>query len=107
MGMITSITTIDKQTSNKTIDQQRTEKLGDDFRCGMADRILDGSLQVYEYLTTLLNAFHGGSEVVIEKNHIGSFLGHVRTWYVHSNAEVRTFQSRGVVNTITSPATPY
>jgi len=64
---------------DKTVSQQRTEKLGDDFRCGMTDCILDRSLQVYEYLATLLNAFHSRSEVVIEENHIGGFLRHVRT----------------------------
>ena len=54
-----------------------TEKLGDDLRCRVGDRILDRSLQVYEYLTTLLDAIHGGREVVIKENHIRGFLGHV------------------------------
>jgi hypothetical protein len=85
--------------------QGRTEKLGDDLRCSVGDRILDGSLQVNEYLTTLLDAFHGGSEVVIEENHIRGFLGHVRPRNVHSNAEVRALQSWGVIDAITSPAT--
>lgn len=71
--------------------QELTEKLGNDFRCGVSDRILDRSLQVYEYLTTLLDAVHGGSKVVIEKNHIRSFLGHVRARNVHGNTEVRAF----------------
>ena len=57
--------------------QVLTEKLGDDLRCRVRDRILDRPLQVNKYLTTLLDAFHGGSEVVIEENHIRGFLGHV------------------------------
>jgi len=65
MGMITSIATMNKA-YHTMMHRQRTEKLGYDLRCGMADRILDGSLQVDEYLTTLLNASHGGSEIVIE-----------------------------------------
>jgi hypothetical protein len=85
--------------------QGLTEKLGNDLRCRVRDRILDRSLQVYEYLTTLFDAFHGGSEVVIEENHIRGFLGHVRTRNVHGDTEVRALQSWGVIDTITSPAT--
>ena len=85
--------------------QVLTEKLGDDLRCCVGDRILDRSLQVYEYLTTLLDAFHGGSEVVIEENHICGFLRHVRARNVHGDTKVRALQSWGVIDTITSPAT--
>jgi len=84
--------------------QGLTEKLRDDLRCRVSDRILDRSLQVYEYLTTLLDAFHGGSEVVIEENHIRGFLGNVRARNVHGDTEVRPLQSWGVIDTITSPA---
>lgn len=83
--------------------QGLTEKLGDDLRCCVRDRILDRPLQVYKYLTTLLDAFHGGCEVVIEENHIRGFLGHVRTRNIHSDTEVRALQSWGVIDTITSP----
>lgn len=69
--------------------QGLTEKLGDDLRCRVGNRILDRSFQVYEYLTTLLDAIHGGSEVVIEENHIRGFLGYVRTRNVHGDTEVR------------------
>jgi hypothetical protein len=72
----------------------------------VSDRILDRTLQVHEYLTTLLDAIHGGSEVVIEENHIRGFLGHVRARNVHGDTEVRAFQSWGVIDTITSPVTP-
>jgi hypothetical protein len=85
--------------------QGLTEKLGYDFRCCVADRILDRSLQVHEYLTTLLDAIHGGSEVVIEENHIRGFLRHVRARDVHGDTEVGTLQSWGVIDTITSPVT--
>ena len=71
--------------------QGLTEKLGNDFRCCVSDRILDRSLQVYEYLATLLDAVHGGSKVVIEENHIRSFLGHVRARNVHGNTKVCAF----------------
>jgi hypothetical protein len=87
--------------------QGRTEKLGDDLRCGVGDRILDRSLQVYEYLTTFLDAFHGGSKVVIKENHIRGFLGHVRARNVHSNPKVRALQSWGIIDAIASPATLY
>lgn len=73
----------------------------------MGDRILNGSLQVHEDLTTLLDAFHGGSEIVIKENHISGFLGDVRTRNVHGNAQVCTLQSRGVIDTITSSMALY
>jgi len=85
--------------------QGLTEKLGDDLRCRVSDRILDRSLQVYEYLTTLFDAFYGGSEIVIEENHICGLLGHVRARNVHGDTEVRALQSWGVIDTITSPVT--
>jgi len=85
--------------------QVLTEKLGDDLRCRVSDRILDRSLQVYENLTTLLDAVHGGSEVVIEENHIRGFFGHVRARNIHGDTEVCALQSWGVIDTITSPAT--
>ena len=72
----------------------------------MGYRILDGSLQVYEYLTTFLDAFHSGSKVIVKENHIRCFLGHVRARNVHGNAEVRALQGRGIINAITSPAMP-
>lgn len=84
--------------------QGLTEKLGDDLRCRVGDGILDRSLQVYEYLTTLFDAFHGGSKVVIEENHVRGFLGHVRARNVHGDTEVRALQSWGVIDTVTSPA---
>ena len=85
--------------------QGLTEKLGDDLRCRVSDRILDRSLQVYEYLTTLLDAIHGRSEVVIEENHIRGFFRHVRARNIHGNTEVCALQCWGVIDTITSPAT--
>jgi hypothetical protein len=71
----------------------------------VGDCVLDRSLQVYEYLTTLLDAIHGGSEVVIEENHIRGFLGHIRARNIHSDAKVRALQSWGVIDAIASPAT--
>ena len=71
----------------------------------MGDRILDGSLQIYEYLTTFLDAFHSGSKVIIEENHIRGFLRYVRARNVHGDTEVRALQSWGVIDTITSPVT--
>lgn len=103
MGMITSIATVNTQSS--TLHRGLTEKLRNDLRRGVGDGILDGSFQVYEYLTTLLHAFHGRSKIVIEENHISGFFGHVRTRNIHGNAEVRALQCWGVVNTITSPTT--
>jgi hypothetical protein len=85
--------------------QGLTEKLGHDLRCRVGDRILDRSLQVYEYLTTLLDAIHGGSEVIVEENHIRGFLGHVRARNVHGDTKVGALQSWRVIDTITSPAT--
>jgi hypothetical protein len=50
----------------------------------VSDRILDGVLQIHEYLTTLLDALHSRSEVVIKKNHIGSLFRHVRAGQISS-----------------------
>lgn len=89
IGMITS-TAKKKIRSRHSVHrgQGRTEKLGYDLRCSVRNCILDGPLQVDEYLTTLLNAFHCGSEVVVEENHIRGFLGHIRARNIHSNAKV-------------------
>ena len=86
--------------------QGLTEKLGDDLRCRVSDRILDRSLQVYEYLTTLFGRLlrwkrscHRGESLFaasLDTSEPEMFMAIPRS---------ARFQSWGVIDTITSPTT--
>jgi hypothetical protein len=80
----------------------RTEKLGNDLRRGVSDRILDRAFQVDEDLTAFLDTFDGGGEVVIKEDHISSLFGHIRARHIHRNAKVRALQCRRIIDAITS-----
>ena len=82
-----------------------TEKLRNDLRCGVSDRVLDGALQVDEDLTALLDTSDSGGEVVIKENHISGLFRHIRARHVHCNAKVRTLQRWRVIDTIASSTT--
>mmetsp|Transcript_83071 Transcript_83071/g.114704 ORF Transcript_83071/g.114704 Transcript_83071/m.114704 type:complete len:260 (+) Transcript_83071:530-1309(+) len=66
------------------------------------DQVTNESLHVTVDSTTLFNSLNNCSEVVISKNHIRSLLGNLSTGDTHSNTNVSLFESRCIINTITS-----
>jgi hypothetical protein len=83
----------------------RTEKLRNDLRCGVSDRVLDGALQINEDSTALLDTSDSGGKVVIKENHSSCLFRYIRARYVHCNAKVRALQRWIVIDTITSSTT--
>ena len=71
-----------------------------DFRNVGRKRVRDRLLEVVEDETTFFDAVDDGREVVIHKDHIGSFLGNILTGDTHSNADVTLLEGRGVVDTV-------
>ena len=63
--------------------------------------VRDGFLQVVEDQSSLLDTGHDRGEVVIEQNHVGRLLGHVRTSDTHCYTDVGLLQRGWIVHTVT------
>merc|ERR1719431_2002757 len=63
--------------------------------------VSDGFLQVVEDKTTFFYACDNGSKVIIEQDHVGCLLGHIRSSNTHGNSDISFLEGRGVVNTVT------
>mmetsp|Transcript_5664 Transcript_5664/g.20297 ORF Transcript_5664/g.20297 Transcript_5664/m.20297 type:complete len:810 (-) Transcript_5664:1174-3603(-) len=84
-----------KRRGERDEDEERRD-LGDVRRQGVRNRLL----QVVEDEATLLDASHDGREVVVEQNHVGSGLGHLRARDAHSDTDIGLLERRGVVHAV-------
>lgn len=64
------------------------------------ERVRDGLLEVVEDETALLHTADDGREVVVEKDHVRSLLGHSASHDTHGNSDVRLLEGRRVVNSV-------
>ena len=84
-----------KGKSQSDLAQER-QNLGDVTGQGVGD----GLLEVGKDQSTLLNATHNRSKVIVHQNHVGRILGDFGT-SAHRNTNVSFLQGRGVVHTVT------
>jgi len=62
--------------------------------------VLDELADVVEDATTFADGFDNGGKVVVQQDHVGSFLGHIGAGNAHGHVDIRSFQSRRIVDSV-------
>mmetsp|Transcript_4331 Transcript_4331/g.7584 ORF Transcript_4331/g.7584 Transcript_4331/m.7584 type:complete len:611 (+) Transcript_4331:223-2055(+) len=79
-------------------EQEQRNDLGAQVR----QHVRDGLLQVVEHQATFFDAGNDGGEVIVEEDHEGGLLGHVRARYTHGHPDVGALEGRRVIHAIPS-----